>query len=593
MRFLLGLLTLLCTTRLVAQDPRLAENYMDQGEYVKALKIYQKVYDKNKRNTNSLFKLVEVYQQLESFETVDSLLSESGKIMPTNKQLLIEQGYNKSLQGKDSIASQFYDKALASIDSLPQYTYQIASRFEKRSLLDQAVLAYEKGQEIRPNPNFSIQLARLYGEQGEVAKMFDSYLDIVEQNEQYRYRAQSVFSQYVTDDPNSEANKLLRKALLTVLRDNPNPIYNKLLSWLFVQQKDFKKAFVQEKAIYRRNPETIGTFMALVNDAVDEQDTDAAIEILDFMIAESQSDYIRYNARAERVKIQAENVLVEEYPAIKAEFENLLHEYGHGNSTYALQLNYADFLAFKNDEVAAAVDLLGDLEKVNLNPIQKARVKMKLADILVLQEQFNRALILYTQVQNDVPNNELAQESQYRVARTSYFQGDFPWSLTQLKVLRGATSKLIANDAMELSLVIADHSIEDTTFVALKAFAKADLLQYQNKRKEAIEAYRLVLENHKGDPIEDEALLKIANLQVLEGNFDIAASNYQAIIDNYGDGILADDAYYLLARLYEDRLVQPEKAKVLYEAIIFNHADSIHLVDARRRFRRLRDAGDI
>jgi len=592
MRYLLGLLIFLCATRLVAQDPRLAENYMDQGEYVKALKIYQKVYEKNKRNTNSLFKLVEVYQQLESFETVDSLLSETGKIMPTNKQLLIEQGYNKSLQGKDSIASQFYDKALAAIDSLPQYTYQIASRFEQRSLLDQAVMAYEKGQEIRPNPNFSIQLARLYGEQGEVAKMFDSYLDIVEQNEQYRFRAQSVFSQYVTDDPNNEANKLLRKALLTVLRDNPNPIYNKLLSWLFVQQKDFKKAFVQEKAVYRRNPETIGTFMALVNDAVEEQDIDAAIEILDFMIAESQSDYIRYNASAERVSIQAQNAVVEEYPAIKAEFEKLLSEYSRGNSTYALQLNYADFLAFKNDEVNSAVQLLGDLEKETLNPIQKAKVKMKLADILVLQEQFNRALILYTQVQNDVPNNELAQESQYRVARTSYFQGDFPWSLTQLKVLRGAASKLIANDAMELSLVISDHSIEDTTFVALKAFAKADLLQYQNKRKKAIEAYKLVLENHKGDPIEDEALLKMANLQVLEGDFDLAASNYQIIIDNYGDGILADEALYLLARLYEDRLMLPEKAKVLYEAIIFNHADSIHLVDARRRFRRLRDEGD-
>lgn len=588
MRYVFGLLALIATLRLAAQDPRIAENYIDQGEYTKALKIYKELYEKNKRSTNSLYKLVEVYQQLESYKTVDSLLDQARDLMPNNRQLYIEQGYNQSLQGSDSLANRLYDKALTAIDSQPQLTYQIASRFEQRSLLDQAVLAYEKGQALRPNPNFSIQLARLYGEQGAMAKMFDAYLDIVQDNQQYRYRAQAVFSQYVTEDPENEANQLLRKALLLELRGNPNPIYNKLLSWLFVQQKDFKKAFIQEKAIYRRSPETIGTFMALVYDAVEEKDIDAATEILDFMIAESQSDYIRYNASAERVKIQADNAVVAEYPAVKAEFERLLSKYGRGNSTYALQLNYADFMAFKNDEVDAAVDLLTNLEKEKLNPIQKARVKMKLADILVLQEQFNRALILYTQVQNDVPNNELAQESQYRVARTSYYQGDFPWSLTQLKVLRGATSKLIANDAMELSLTISDHSIEDTTFVALKAFAKSDLLQYQNKREEAIAGYKLLLENHKGDPIEDEALLNVAKLYELEGNFEEAAKNYQKIINNYGDGILADDAHYLLARLYEDRLMQPLKAKILYEAIIYNHADSIHLVDARRRFRRLR-----
>ena len=571
-----------------AQELRIAENYMDQGEYTKALKIYEKIYEANKRSTNSLFNLIKVHQQLEAYEMVDSLLSEGVSLMPNNNQLLIEQGYNKALQGRDSLADQYYEKALATIDSIPQLAYQLASRFEQRSLLDQAVRAYEKGLEQRPNVNFRLQLARLYGEQAEIEKMFQTYLDIILENEQYRYRAQAVFSQYVDENPENEANQMLRKLLLVQMRNNPDVLYNKMLSWLFVQQKDFQKAFIQEKAAYRRNPENVGVFMPLVMDAVEEGDTQAATDILDFMIAEAQSDYVKYNASAQRVKIMADQAIVDDYPAIKAEYERLLNEYTRGNTTYSLQLNYADFLAFKSDEVDTAVDLLTQLEKENLNPIQKAQVKMKLADILVLKEQFNRALILYTQVQNDVPNNELAQESQFKVARTSYFQGDFPWSLTQLKVLRSAASKLIANDAMELSLTISDHSVEDTTFVALHAFAKADLLQYQNKRKESIERYKLLLENHKGDPIEDEALLNLARLYELEGDFQSAESSYLSIIQNYGDGILADDARYYLARLYEERLEMPEKAQPLYEAIIFNHADSIYLVDARRRFRRLR-----
>ena len=213
---------------------------------------------------------------------------------------------------------------------------------------------------------------------------------------------------------------------------------------------------------------------------------------------------------------------------------------------------------------------------------------MLLADILVLQEQFHRALIYYSQIQNDLPNDLRSQESQFKVARTSYFQGDFPWSLTQLKVLRSAASKLIANDAMQLSLTIADHSIEDTTFVALKAFAKAELKQYQNKTAEAITLYDQLLLDHKGDPIEDEALLNQAQLYEVEGSFEKARDNYQVIIDNYGDGILADDAYYRLGLLYQEQLAAPQKAKPLFEKIIFNHADSIHFVDARRRYRRLR-----
>jgi tetratricopeptide (TPR) repeat protein len=573
-----------------AQQEQLAENYIDQGEYTKALSIYEKLYNTNKRSVNNLFNLIDVMHQLERYQSVDSLLTQSDKIMPNNKQLLIEKGYNASLQGKDTIASGYYKKAIAVLDSLPQLTYQIAMRFEQRSLLDEAVISYEKGQELRPeaSANFSIQLSRLYGEQGNLEKMFQSYLEVIKENDQYRYRAQAIFSQYVTEDPDNEANQILRKVLLTQLRDNPDPLYNKLLSWLFVQQKDFKKAFAQEKAIYKRFPESIGNLMQLVYSAVEEQDIAAAQDILEYVITESQSDYVKFNASIMRVKLSADNAVIAEYPAINTAYEELLTKYGNQQNTYVLQLNYADFLAFKYDQEEKAVELLSRLEKLRLSPSQKAKVKMKLADILVLQEQFNRALILYSQVQNDVPNDELAQESQFKVAKTSYYQGDFPWSLTQLKVLRSAASKLIANDAMALSLTISDHSQEDTTFVALKAFAKADLAQYQNKTTEAIALYDAILLNHKGDPIEDDVLLNQATLLESLQQYERAAQNYQTLIDNYSDGILADDAYYRLGMLYELQLADPEKAKALYEKIIYNHGDSIHLIDARRRYRRLR-----
>ena len=62
----------------------------------------------------------------------------------------------------------------------------------------------------------------------------------------------------------------------------------------------------------------------------------------------------------------------------------------------------------------------------------------------------------------------------------------------------------------------------------------------------------------------------------------------QKIISNYGEDILADDALYYLAELYSNHLAQPEKAKPLYEQIIFDFQDSIYFVEARKAFRALR-----
>jgi tetratricopeptide (TPR) repeat protein len=588
MNRLLAFLLFLGCAMAQGQNVQLADNYAEQGEYEKAYLIYEKAYQSNQKSLSYLFKMVEFQQQLENYQKADSLLSEGEKIALNKVLFPVERGYNASLQGKDSLAVKYYKLAMAQIDTQPQNGYTIAQAFERRSLLDQAISSYEKTMAADPRYDYNFQTARLYGEQGKLNLMFEKYLDLLENNDQLVPRTQAIFSQYVTDDATSIGNQALRKTLLLRLRQEPRLLYNQILSWLFIQQKDFNAAFVQEKAIYSRTKENILNLQDLALIAHEEHADAAALNILDYIIQETQVESLRYAAQTLALKIKADTAVISDFSALKIAYQQLLADYGNDERSFALQQNYANFLAFKTGDVQEAIDLLSSLEKQPLGRYQKAENKMLLADILVLQEQFNRALILYSQVQNDLPNAEIAQESQFKVARTSYFQGDFPWSLTQLKVLRGAASKLIANDAMELSLTISDHSLYDTTYVALKAFAKAELKQYQNKRTEAIALYDALLQNHKGDPIEDEALLKQAELFELEANYSKAEKNYQKIIAEYSDGILADDALYRLGMLYETRLEQLEEAKKLYEKIIYNHADSIYFIDARRRFRKLR-----
>ena len=219
---------------------------------------------------------------------------------------------------------------------------------------------------------------------------------------------------------------------------------------------------------------------------------------------------------------------------------------------------------------------------------QKGQIQIKLADILVFTNQFNQALILYSQVQTNLKNSILAQEARFKVAQTSYFKGDFQWAQTQLKVLKSSTSQLIANDALELSLLIGNNTAKDSIQDALKTYAKADLLAFQSKNSQAIDTLNMVLQNFKGHAIEDDALYKQAELYIKTENYTKAESNYLMIIRNIPESLLLDDTYFQLAELYNKQLDDPEKAKEMYQKIIFEFPSSIYLVDARKKYRKLR-----
>ena len=211
-----------------------------------------------------------------------------------------------------------------------------------------------------------------------------------------------------------------------------------------------------------------------------------------------------------------------------------------------------------------------------------------MADILVIQEKFNEALIYYTQIQNNLKNSTLAQESRFKVAKTSFYKGDFEWAESQLKILKAATSQLIANDAVELKLLISDNKYEDSTLTALKLYSKADLLAFKNNHTESITLLQKILDEHRGESIIDEALYKQGQLFEKEKQYEKAIANYQEILKDYREDILADDAYFRLAEIYNYILNDTELAKEHYEAIIFNHQDSIFFVEARKKFRQLR-----
>ena len=500
----------------------------------------------------------------------------------------MELGYNYQLKDSLETANQYYNKAILKVDENPLFAISIANQFESHSLLDEAIIVYKKGMELRPESNFNIQLARIYGEQGNIDQMFSNYIDYIESNPTFLNNAKRIFSDFVSENKDNENNIILKKLLLKKIQTQPDIYWYELLSWLFVQEKAYDKSFTQEKALYKRNPESLDRIIDLAVIAVNAKVYDTANEIFNYVLENTQDIQTILLAHQYLLDIEIQNATKKELPLIDKKYLDLFKQYGTYEQTLSLQIAYGDFLAFQMQKPDEASEFLKQSLKLNLSAFQEATVKLKLGDILVLQEKFNEALIYYTQIQANLKNSPISQQARFKVAKTSYYKGDFDWAEAQLKILKSSTSQLIANDALDLKLLISDNKYDDSLHVALKLYAKADLMAFQNKTDEAISLLDTILNEHKGESIIPQALFKQAQLFEQKKQFEMAISNYQSIIANYRNGILVDDAYYFLAELYNNQLGQPEKAKELYENIIFNHQDSIYFVDARKKFRMIR-----
>ncbi len=589
LRISLYILVLFLGVSSFAQDGKLANTYFLKGEFEKAVNLYQAEYKKQNHSTYYFKRILKCWQALEEYDKAATHIEKRFKSHPRQDFIWVELGYNFDLQHKTEEANAAYKKALKAVQKKPTAAYQIAKSFQENHLLDQALDIYLLMTEANPTANYNYQIAIIYGEKGDIEKMFETYLDMIFKQGGSLKNIQNFIGKYISDDAQDPNNILFKKLLIKRLQENPQDEWNKLLSWVYLQQKDFGKALVQEKAVHIRSQTDLAAIIEI---------GEIAFESMDFEATKNTFKYVLDNTSDAELRIlsnfyllESEKRLETDLSKIDAAYQTVFKEYGKGYKSLTIQISYAKFLTFIQNNPEKAAEVLQASLKNRLNSFQKAKVKILLADILVFTGNYNQALINYSQVQTQLRNHVLAQEARYKVARTSYYKGDFDWANIQLKVLKKGTTKLISNDAIDLSLLIDDNIAQDSVQKALRSYATADLLAYQNKNTQAIDTLAQVLIKHKGHPIEDEALFKQAKLFEKIEHFEMAAQNYLSILELENDDILIDDAIFSLAELYDTYLEKPEEAQKYYEKIVLDYPSSIYLVEARKRYRILR--GDI
>lgn len=587
MKKLFLFITFLLSVAVFSQNQQLADNYFEKGEFEKALVIYESLIEKSPRNISYAQQMVACYQQLEQYDKAEKLLIE--KIEETKQPMLtVDLGYNYQLQNDTIQAKKYYNQAMESIREKPAYVYSIAKSFEKKVLIEEALQAYEIARAEKDSFNFDYQVALLQGQLGKTELMIESLLDYAYKNQRNVPLIQNQLSRFMNEDNPEEFNRALRKTLLVNAQKNQDIFWNQFLSWYFVQQRDYDKAFVQEKAIYKRDPNSFYTIISLGRLAVEEGENETARKIINFILENTQDVSLRVQSQTDLLRLDINDAKPEDYPAIKERIDSLINEFGITPYSLGMQLLKADFEAFYLKDSEAGIATLNKSLDLSLNKYQEAEVKMKLSDILLLEEKFNKAIIYYTQIEQDLKNDAVGHEASLKIAQSSYFKGDFDWALKQLKVLKSSSSQLIANDALELFLLINDNTVEDSTQTALKKFARADFKLYQNKKEEALNEFKNLIATDKTESIQDVTRLRIGKIYEEKGEYNLALQYYQEIIDNYSEGIYIDEALFFSAEIYNKKLQDPEKAKPLYEKVLFEHEDSIYFVESRKEFRILR-----
>ena len=579
-----------------SDNSQLAYQYYRNKEFEKAAELFEKLYNKTRSHNYYTFYL-NCLIELGDYKRAEKLIKKQIKRNPKNSKYNIDLGLVYSMANKHELADKQFTKVINSLPPDQMKISQTANTFLYRNKFNLAIATYKKGRELLNNSYpFNLELAQIYYRTGNFLAMINEYLDFLEFDANPIKTVQNKLQTIISNEPESNIDETLKKSLLIRTQKFPEKrFYPEMLLWLSIQQKDFDFAFIQAKSIDRRFNENGKIVYGLAGLSASNKNYDIAIKAYNYIINKGRNNPLYLNCRigllhTEFLKTTEKFVYTEkEILNLEKKYIAAIDEFGENPRTIPLIRELAHLQAFYMNKLEEAANLLNEtILMKNISKYQLAECKLELADILLFSGDVWEATLLYSQVEKSFKNEPIGHEAKFKNAKLFYYIGEFEWAKAQLDILKAATSKLIANDAMELSLLISDNTNMDSTTTELQLFAKADLFFYQNKDDLAIQVLDSINFIFGYHPLNDEVLFKKAQIQMKRGLFTEADSLLKQISEQYYFDILSDDAIFKRAELQEKYLNNPQKAMELYHDLLTNYPGSLFSVEARKRFRKLR-----
>ena len=576
-------------------DEKLAREFYYKKDYEKARDIYKNLYD-NYKQLSYFTQYADCLILTGDYEAAEKAYKSFLKSNPKNWKAHVDLAYVYSQQGDNPKAVKYLNKVIKDVPDTKNAIVEVSNLLRNRNFNDEAIALFERGAS-NPNINYKFYLEKAYAYNSmlDFENATDCYLMYLKENPEQYEMVKTRFRVMMMYDLNGNVDDVIRMALLRKTQEDPeNEEFSSLLMWYSLQQQDYELALMQLKALDKRgkgNYENDILYIAQI--AGDNRQYDIAIEACDYLLKKSEEGVFYYQATIGLIKMEYQKAVAEGnhdkafYENLSAKIDEFLAKMGYSADVLQVIAVQADVLAFELGRYDEAKALLINALEMNLLPKSKAELKMKLADVYLLTDEVWEATLLYSQVEKSMKNEPIAHEARYKNAQLRYFIGEFEWANTALDILKAATSKLVANDAMTLSLTINDNLEYDT--IALRRLAKADYYIYQRRYALANQMLDSVAAYNPNEVSLPSVFYRKAKLAMNEGDYGLADSLYRRVYEGYADSYIADEALMEDALLLENQLDRKEDSMECYSKLFDYYTASVYVAQARKSYRRLRD----
>ncbi len=430
---------------------------------------------------------------------------------------MVDLGTLYSDSGNKSKSKSEYEQALKLLQPDQKHIIALANSFVEIKEWNYAIQTYERGRKLLGGfYPFYIEIADVCSKRGDIPGMVNQYLNLLDDYPEQIQTVQNGLQVSFGEDQDENKNDITKTALLKRIQAQPEKVvFSELLIWFFVQEKNFDGAYIQAKALDKRLREDGSRLMTLGQLAVTNEEYSAATKCYKYVVEKGRDNFHYVNARIAMLNASFKKItsqhhyVMDELLTLESDFNATLSELGKNAGTAMLIKNLAHLEAFYLNNTDKAKELLE--HAISLPGIQQAvqaNCKLELGNIFLMTGEIWEASLLYSQVDLDFKHEPIGQEAKFRNAKLSFYNGEFKWAQAQLDVLKAATTKLISNNAMELSLTISDNLKEDGDSLALSMFSRADLLDYRNQKGQAFKTLDSILVKFPRTSLADDILYK-------------------------------------------------------------------------------------
>ena len=275
-----------------------------------------------------------------------------------------------------------------------------------------------------------------------------------------------------------------------------------------------------------------------------------------------------------------EALLLQTYPVKEAQLNNLIEEYEEfarlqGMSRRGVEgmRRQIQLLVFYKKDLERAKRKIEKLRQHSrVSSRDKGYFQLCLCDIFLMEEAPWSAILCYLQVEKNYEMySDLVEEAKLKNMQTTYYQGEFSLARQQAGVLKKATTKEMANDALDMSHFLRPYAEDSLSEQTLRQYTRAELCL---RKRDFVCAENELLALKEGEKLGEIVSYRLAQLYHTTQRWEEALHVLESLS--------SDKAAFLCLEIL-DLLGRKEEWRSQSRKFVLEHRESVYLPQVRRR----------